>query len=51
MQGKTHQQISLEMGLPLGTVKSRVRIGLKKMQLLVGVASKKVTETIPGGGQ
>ena len=35
MQGKTHQQISTETGLPLGTVKSRVRIGLKKMQLLI----------------
>jgi len=35
MQDKTHQQIALEMGLPLGTVKSRVRIGLKKMQILV----------------
>lgn len=35
MQGKTHQQISEEIGLPLGTVKSRVRIGLKKMQHLI----------------
>ena len=35
MQGKTHQQIAIETGLPLGTVKSRVRIGLKKMQLLL----------------
>lgn len=35
MQGKTHQQIANETGLPLGTVKSRVRIGLKKMHLLI----------------
>jgi RNA polymerase sigma factor (sigma-70 family) len=35
MQGKTHQQIADETGLPLGTVKSRVRIGLKKMQMLI----------------
>ena len=35
MQGKTHQEIALETGLPLGTVKSRVRIGLKKMQALI----------------
>jgi RNA polymerase sigma-70 factor (ECF subfamily) len=35
MQGKTHQQIAGETGLPLGTVKSRVRIGLKKMQTLI----------------
>lgn len=42
MQGKTHQQIATETGLPLGTVKSRVRIGLKKMQILINsfVANK-----------
>lgn len=40
MQGKTHQQISSETGLPLGTVKSRVRIGLKKMQSLISGAEK-----------
>lgn len=39
MQGKTHQQIATETGLPLGTVKSRVRIGLKKMHILInGIA-------------
>lgn len=40
MQGKTHQQIANETGLPLGTVKSRVRIGLKKMQSLIVGAEK-----------
>ena len=40
MQGKTHQQIASETGLPLGTVKSRVRIGLKKMQMLIVGAEK-----------
>lgn len=40
MQGKTHQQIADETGLPLGTVKSRVRIGLKKMQTLIVGAEK-----------
>ncbi len=50
MQGKTHQQISTETGLPLGTVKSRVRIALKKMQLLIDVASKKRSDTT-GDGQ
>lgn len=40
MQGKTHQQIASETGLPLGTVKSRVRIGLKKMQSLITGAEK-----------
>ena len=43
MQGKTHQQISDETGLPLGTVKSRVRIGLKKMQTLI-VGAEKLAE-------
>jgi len=40
MQGKTHQQIASETGLPLGTVKSRVRIGLKKMHSLIIGAEK-----------
>jgi RNA polymerase sigma factor (sigma-70 family) len=47
MQGKTHQQISDETGLPLGTVKSRVRIGLKKMQTLI-TGSEKVSEQTRG---
>jgi len=33
--GKTHQEIADETGLPLGTVKSRVRIGLKKLQSII----------------
>ena len=47
MQGKTHQQISDETGLPLGTVKSRVRIGLKKMQTLI-TGSEKTPEQVKG---
>jgi len=47
MQGKTHQQISDETGLPLGTVKSRVRIGLKKMQTLI-TGSEKISEKTKG---
>lgn len=31
MQGKSHSEIAEESGLPLGTVKSRVRMGLKKL--------------------
>lgn len=50
MQGKTHQQISDETGLPLGTVKSRVRIGLKKMQTLI-VGEEKVVEKNRGNAQ
>ncbi|GAA5524477.1 ECF RNA polymerase sigma factor RpoE [Microbulbifer aestuariivivens] len=32
MEGKSHSEISAELGLPLGTVKSRVRLALKKLQ-------------------
>jgi len=35
LEGKTHRQVSAELSLPLGTVKSRVRLALKKMQVLV----------------
>lgn len=36
MQGKSHSEIAEESGLPLGTVKSRVRMGLKKLQANLG---------------
>ncbi|WOX05834.1 sigma-70 family RNA polymerase sigma factor [Microbulbifer pacificus] len=32
LEGKSHSEISEELGLPLGTVKSRVRLALKKLQ-------------------
>lgn len=32
IQGKTQQQTADELGLPLGTVKSRVRLALKKLE-------------------
>jgi RNA polymerase sigma-70 factor (ECF subfamily) len=32
VQGKTQQQTAQELGLPLGTVKSRVRLALKKLE-------------------
>ncbi|MCA0900936.1 sigma-70 family RNA polymerase sigma factor [Microbulbifer agarilyticus] len=32
VEGKSHSEISEELGLPLGTVKSRVRLALKKLQ-------------------
>ena len=35
LEGKTHQQASTELQLPLGTVKSRVRLALKKLKVLV----------------
>ncbi|SHE73159.1 RNA polymerase sigma-70 factor, ECF subfamily [Microbulbifer donghaiensis] len=36
MEGKSHSEISAELGLPLGTVKSRVRLALKKLQAILG---------------
>lgn len=36
MQGKSHTEIAEETGIPLGTIKSRVRMGLKKLQLNLG---------------
>ena len=35
LEGKSHAEVSNELGLPLGTVKSRVRLALQKMQVLV----------------
>ena len=35
LEGKSHAEVSDELGLPLGTVKSRVRLALQKMQVLV----------------
>ena len=35
LEGKSHAETSEELGLPLGTVKSRVRLALQKMQILI----------------
>jgi RNA polymerase sigma-70 factor (ECF subfamily) len=35
LEGKSHQQASEDLKLPLGTVKSRVRLALKKLEVLV----------------
>lgn len=35
MEGKTHQEASDELDLPLGTVKSRVRLALRKMEVVL----------------
>lgn len=37
MEGKSHSEISAEMDLPLGTVKSRLRLALQKLKVLWGV--------------
>ncbi len=35
LEGKSHQQASDELELPLGTVKSRIRLAIKKLAVLV----------------
>lgn len=40
MEGKSHTEIAEELDLPLGTVKSRVRLGLKKLQSHSDVVSR-----------
>lgn len=35
MEGKSHNDIAQELALPLGTVKSRIRLALSKLQILI----------------
>jgi len=35
LEGKSHSEVAAELALPLGTVKSRVRLALSKMKLLI----------------
>ena len=35
LEGKSHSEAAKEMGLPLGTLKSRVRLALKKLSVLI----------------
>lgn len=35
MENKSHNEIAEELGLPLGTVKSRIRLALNKLQILI----------------
>ncbi len=35
MEGKSHSEVAEELGLPLGTVKSRVRLAMQKLQIQI----------------
>ena len=35
MEGKSHSEVAEDMDLPLGTVKSRVRLAMQKLQVQV----------------
>ena len=35
MEGKSHSEVAEELGLPLGTVKSRIRLALSKLEVLL----------------
>jgi RNA polymerase sigma-70 factor (ECF subfamily) len=40
MEGKSHSETAAELGLPLGTVKSRVRLAIQKLQVFMDAGSE-----------
>ena len=44
VSGQTHQEIACETGLALGTVKSRIRLGLDKLRCAKGAATLRSVE-------
>lgn len=40
MEGKSHSETAAELGLPLGTVKSRVRLAIQKLQVFMDAGAK-----------
>jgi RNA polymerase sigma-70 factor (ECF subfamily) len=40
MEGKSHSETAAELGLPLGTVKSRVRLAIQKLQVFMEAGSE-----------
>ena len=50
VQGHSHQQVAARTGLPLGTVKSHARRGLKRVREMLGVPDPSPTGSSPTGG-
>lgn len=44
-QGMTHTEISQKLGLPLGTVKSRLQLGLRRLRALAEEKSQQATKS------
>ena len=40
MEGKSHSETAAELGLPLGTVKSRVRLAIQKLQVFMDAGTE-----------